>query len=53
MLAVNRSTASSWARKSSSSRWVAIASGLVTSFWNDESWNAHVTSGFGAPPIAR
>ena len=52
MLSVNRSTASSWARKSASSRWVAIASGLVTSFWNDDSWKAQRTSGFGAPPIA-
>ena len=52
MLSVNRSTASSWARKSASSRFCATASGLVTSFWNDESWKAHLTSGFGAPPIA-
>ena len=50
--AVNRSTASTWARKSASSRWVATASGLVTSFWNDESWNAQRTSGVGAPPAA-
>ena len=50
MFAVNRSTASIWARKSASSRCAATASGLVTSFWNDESWKAHFTSGFGAPP---
>ena len=40
MFAVNRSTASIWARKSASSRLAAIASGLVTSFWNDDSWKA-------------
>ena len=50
MLAVNLSTASIWARNSVSSRWVARAIGLVMSFWNDESWKAHLTRGFGAPP---
>ncbi len=52
MLAVKRSTASIWARNSASSRWVASAIGLVMSFWNDESWKAHLTRGLGAPPIA-
>ena len=52
MLSVKRSTASSWARKSVSSRWVATATGLVTSFWNDDIWNAQRTSGLGAPPSA-
>ena len=51
--AVKRSTAPICARKSASSRWVAIAIGLVTSFCTDVSWNAHRTSGVGAPPSAR
>ena len=53
MLAVNRSTASTWARKSASSSLAATAIGLVTSLLNDESWKARRTSGFGAPPISR
>src|SRR5436853_309738 len=36
MFAVNRSTASTWARKSASSSRAATASGLVTRFWNDD-----------------
>ena len=52
MLAMNRSTASTWASHSVSSRLSAIAAGLVTIFWNEESWKAHLTSGCGAPPIA-
>ena len=53
MFGENRSTASSCASKSASSRWAATASGLVTSFWKDDSWKAQRTSGVGAPPAAR
>ena len=53
MFAVNRSTASTWARKSASSSFATSAMGLVTSLLNDESWKARRTSGFGKPPISR
>jgi hypothetical protein len=53
MLAMKRSTASSWARKSRSCRFAATAIGLVSSLSIDVSWNARRTSGDGAPPIAR
>ncbi len=53
MASVNRSTASSCASRSASSRWAANASGRVTSRWTDESWSTHGTSGTGTALTAR
>ena len=52
MFAVKRSTASSWARNSVSSRWVRIASGLVSTFCAEAAVKAQLTSGTGMPPSA-
>src|SRR3954465_4800969 len=53
MLSTKRSTASICARKSRSSRWVAIASGLVRYLSSELGWKPRLTSGAGAPPRAR
>src|SRR5439155_1132793 len=53
MLAVKRSTASTCARKSRSSRCVAIAIGRVRYLSSELSWKPRLTSGAGAPPSAR
>ena len=53
MFAVKLSTASIWARKSASARFIATTSGLLRYLSSAESWYAARTTGAGAPPRSR